>query len=254
MRIQKVVYRDKGSGQKICFDNRFLYVESIDTTGLSGVHITEELVGVNGQQTIGHRLGARVIPCSFALNNRIGDKRIYELIVSMFNPLRDGILTVCTGSEEFSIDVYPQNVPVFQKQTVPYITKWTVDFSADYPLWRVGMRKEIYLKGPSTTFRSGSLLDLPVEIYFRPDYPSTPFNINGRGFTIRAYDNKSSGVTVNSRTFEVTDDSGNNVNYLIDAAAPLDEFFLKYGENTIFCPEYNDVSVHYYNLTLGVYD
>ena len=106
-------------GQEIVFDNRTFFLESIDMTGTSGIHTVESLAMTDGQVTLGHHLGAKTIPCSFAWKDVRDDRWMQEHLPALFNPLIGGTLTVRTREETYSIDCYPTDVPVFKREAVP---------------------------------------------------------------------------------------------------------------------------------------
>lgn len=242
----KTVIWENDKGLKAVFDNRRLFVESIDMTGTAGIHIVESLAFSDGQATIAHQLGAKTIPCSFALADKKGDMWLRQHLPLFFDPATEGTLTVYSGTDEYSIRCYPQSIPVFKRDAVPYVWRFDVDFVADFPYWSRG-RKTIELEGHTTVVRSFSPFDTPVKISF-PASNATPFKINGDGFTLSSCEYP---LIVDTKDFSVRDTQGNDRNNYIDATAPLDKIKLRYGQNTIFCPQYSGVSVSYDILSMG---
>lgn len=242
----KTVIWKNDKGLKAVFDNRRLFVESIDMTGSTGIHTVESLAFSDGQTTIAHQLGAKTIPCSFALADKKGDMWLRQHLPLFFDPKTEGTLTVYSGTEQYSIRCYPQNIPVFKRDAVPYVWRFDVDFVADFPYWSRGKRS-IQLAYYSTAVKSSSPFDTPVRIAF-PAGSATPFEINGKGCTIASRDVP---VVIDTKDFSVRDAQGNDKNYLIDATAPLDEMYLKYGDNNIFCPVYTGVEVSFDILSMG---
>lgn len=244
--MKKRVIWKNDIGMEIVFDNRRLFFESIDMTGTAGVHTVESLASSDGQTTLAHQIGAKTIPCSFALMDRYGDRWLQKNLPLFFSPAIDGTLIVDTESDRYTIRCYPQNIPVFKRSEVPYIWRFDVDFVADFPYWSMGKRT-LELEYPTTVIESASPIKTPVKISF-PTNGATPFNINGKGFTLL---NCESPLTVDTRDFSVRDAQGIDRNNYIDATAPLDKIFLRYGENMIFCPNYQGVVISYDILSMG---
>ena len=66
MNGRKTAVWEDALGQRIVFDNKTFFLESIDMTGTSGVNTVENLAFADGQKTIKRKLGAKTIPCSFS--------------------------------------------------------------------------------------------------------------------------------------------------------------------------------------------
>ena len=243
--MKTVIWKPDGR-QELKLDNRRLFVESIDMTGTAGIHTVEALAFSDGQETIAHQLGAKTIPCSFALSDRTGDRWLRENLPLFFDPSKEGTLTVLSGTERYTIRCYPQNVPVFKRDSVPYVWRFDVDFVADFPYWSRGRRTE-QLTAAVTTVVSDSPFDTPITISFPANNP-TPFNINDYGFTLKSC---TVPLIVDTRDFSVKDAQGNDKNNFIDALAPLNRMRIRYGENTIFCPEYSGVEMSFDILSMG---
>lgn len=253
MNVKKVIYRNS-LGQEVVFDNKILFCESIDMTGNSGIHTTETLAFADGQVTTAHQLGAKTIPCSFALKDADRDIWLRDRLAAVFNPLVSGVLTVYDRENKYEIDVYPQNVPVFTKdKKVAFVWRWNVDFVADYPYWRVGVRHTIPLTHNSTkVIYNPCSVELPLEIDLKGRCTVAVSGGTERYFYIEPHpDGKS--VTVNTKTYKITDESGNNVNYLIDANREIDKITLLPGENTVTFLSDNDGTMSYYHLSTGVF-
>lgn len=239
MRGRKNVAWRNSCGQEIVFNNIDLFVESIDMTGTAGIHTVESLAGADGQVTIGHNLGAKTIPCSFALKDKTGTR--LENLAQMFRP-EIGLLTVTTADEHvYRIDCYPQNIPTFKRDSgVPYVWRFDVDFIADKPLWRKGSEIEVLwsdlpLISGLHTIQSICVYDIPPKIHFPATNHAVTFNIqNGalKRFTLKKHEDFA--VLVNTDDFSVTNAStGANVNNLLDPTAELDDIRIKYGNNAI---------------------
>lgn len=247
--LKKVKYRNS-LGQEVIFDNKIFFCERIDMTGTSGVHTSDTLAFSDGQITTNHQLSPKTIPCDFAFKDKNNDVWARLRLAEIFNPTINGILTVYSQDTIYKIDVYPQDFPTFTPDsTVPYVYRWSVDFIADYPYWRVGSEKTIELISAIFKFNSRCSVNIPVTIYF-PANVSTPFNINGKGFTLRSCEVP---LFVNTKDFSVKNADGINFNNKIDAETELDNIFLKFGENIIFCPQFTGVKLSYQNLSVGVF-
>lgn len=246
MRGEKNVIYENALGQRIVFDNKKLFIESIDMTGNTGIHAVESLAFADGQTSVYHQLGAKTIPCSFALKNINIDMYTKLYLESIFNPNISGTLTVITKNDIYRIDCRPQDVPTF-KRDGRLVYRFDVDFVADFPYWQKGAEIPLSLSAVETYVYSNNPIDLPMKIIF-PAGEATPFGVNGRGFTLKSHDFP---ITVNTQNLRVTNASGQNCNQYIDATAPLDEISFKFGKNRIFCPVYSGVQIFYYDLSLG---
>lgn len=243
MRGDKIAVYENALHQKIVFDNKFLFLESIDMTGTAGVHTAESLAFADGQVTISRQLAAKTIPCSFAFKNVKDDFYTKRRLEQIFNPKISGTLTVYTQKNKYQIDVYPQNVPTFQRDKVKYVYRFDVDFVADYPYWRVGDEQEII----GNSFKSANPLDIPLKIYYPADESTIYVTVNSKGFYLSA---RNFPVWVNTQNYTVTDENGNNCSQYISASHDIDEIFLKYGSNSIGRSNRN-VRIFYQNLSLG---
>ena len=250
--MKKVFYQN-ALGQKIFFDNKTLFCESIDMLGNSAVHASETLALSDGQVTLSHQLAPKTIPCSFAFKNRNPyDKQILE---SIFNPLISGTLTVYTDSNVYQIDCYPQNVPTFKRDAVPYVYRFDVDFVADFPYWRVGQKHSMTFNWGNTIYTSQCPFNLPIEIQFPPFEAGIVFIVNNVGFQLSPRDKI---VTVNTQNFSVRDNNGNNcMNYVVTNGNGyvFDKVFLRYGRNSIYVSStvspIDDIQVSFYDLSFG---
>ena len=246
MRGEKNVIYENALGQRLVFDNKLLFIESLDMTGNSGIHAVENLAFADGQTSVYHQLAAKTIPCSFALKNINLDTYTKLYLESIFNPKLSGTLTVITKKDIYRIECRPQNVPSF-KRDGRRVYRFDVDFVADFPYWQKGAEIPLTLSAYETFVYSNNPIDLTMKIVF-PAGEATPFGVNGKGFTLKSYDFQ---ITVNTQNFRVTNASGQNCNQYIDAAASLDNVYFRFGKNRIFCPVYSNVQIFYYDLSLG---
>ena len=246
MRGEKNVIYENSFGQRIEFDNKKLFIENIDMMGNTGIHATESLAFADGQTSVYHKLGAKTIPCSFALKNVDLDFYTKLYLEGIFNPNISGTLTVITKKDIYKIECRPQDVPAF-KRDGKFVYRFDVDFVADFPYWQKGAEISLTLSTAETFVYSNNPIELPMKIVFPAD-EATPFGVNGKGFTLKNHDFQ---ITVNTQNFKVTNSSGQNCNQYIDAAAPIDEMSFKFGQNRIFCPIYSGVQIFYYDLSLG---
>lgn len=245
-------------GQEIVFDNRTFFLESIDMTGTSGIHTVESLAMTDGQVTLGHHLGAKTIPCSFAWKDVRDDRWMQEHLPALFNPLIGGTLTVRTREETYSIDCYPTDVPVFKREAVPYVRRWTVDFVADTPYWRKGTKRNVLLSDlPLENGKRLLMSRCPFEIapdIYLPASGDLWLAINGKGFSVSDHEEP---IIIKTGTLEVAAaDNGQDCSYLIDAQYDIDRLRISYGKNAIICwllsgGSPNGVSLSYYHLSMG---
>lgn len=247
MRGEKNVIYENSLGQRLVFDNRQLFIEYIDMIGTTGIHAAESLASADGQTSVYHQLGAKTIPCSFALKNINLDEYTKLCIESIFSPKLSGTLTVITKNDVYKIECRPQNVPTFKRDEVKFVYRFDVDFVADFPYWQKGAEISLSLSAGETFVYSNNPIDLPMKIVF-PAGSATLFNVNGRGFNLRKH---TMPLTVNTQNFKVTNAAGQNKNQYIDATAQLDEVYFHFGENKIICSPFNNVQIFYYNLSLG---
>lgn len=262
MRGNKTAIYRNSLGRELIFDNcGQLYLESIDMTGVSGIHTVESLAGADGQQTIESHLAARTIPCSFALLDPDNNGWIRRELAQIFSPLLNGTLTVYTKFDKYEIDVRPTNNPVFRMGEVDCVWRFDVDFVADYPLWRVGAPqvRTVPIVSISTStetiIRSDCAADIPPDIIV-PAYQSSIALLQERRSCFylgaRNYD-----VKINTRDFRVTKLSdGSNCSQLIDSNYDLSAIRLKYGDNTFkaFCTSGSGgqaIEFRYSRLSLG---
>ena len=246
-------------GQSIGFDNRYLFIEYIDMTGITGVHTVESLAFADGQRTIRHQLGAKVIPCSFAFRNVTDDDYMKKYLTRMFCPLLSGTLTVYTRTNEYQIKCYPLNEPTFQRDKVPYVWRFDVDFAADLPYWKAGTKKvkavaDIPFKDYNRILYSGCPFDIAPEILLPASDTTVLFQLYPQGstsksFTIKPHDYP---VRVITQSFDVVNDlTKEDCSQLIDATAELDEICIRYGNNIVSVSPDNGVTLEYYNLSMG---
>ena len=245
-------------GQEIVFDNRTFFLESIDMTGTSGIHTVESLAMTDGQVTLGHHLGAKTIPCSFAWKDVRDDRWMQEHLPALFNPLIGGTLTVRTREETYSIDCYPTDVPVFKREAVPYVRRWTVDFVADTPYWRKGTKRNVLLsdlplENGNRLLMSRCPFEIAPDIYL-PASGDLWLAINGKGFSVSDHEEP---IIIKTGAFEVAAaDNGQDRSYLIDEQYDIDCLRISYGKNAITCGlrsggSPNGVSLSYYHLSMG---
>lgn len=248
MRGDKNVIYENSLGQRLVFDNRQLFIEYIDMIGTTGIHAAESLASADGQTSVYHQLGAKTIPCSFALKNINLDDYTKLYLESIFNPKLSGTLTVITKNDVYKIECRPQNFPTFKRDEVKFVYRFDVDFVADFPYWQKGAEIPLTLTNAETLVYSNNNIDLPMKIVFPASVSTTLFNVNGKGFTLKKHD---ISLIINTQNFKVTNANGQNCNQYIDAAAQLDEVYFKYGQNKIICSPFLDVRIFYYNLSLG---
>ena len=252
------VYRNE-LGQELVMDNRTIFLESIDMTGGSGVHVSEGLAGADGQVTVDSRLSAKTIPCKIALYDRQRDDFLRSRVADILSPLLSGTLTVYTRSAKYSIDVRPQDSPTFTRESLR-VWKFNVDFVADFPYWRLGEELPVPLTAANTVFFSDCVFDLPVRISF-PANLSTQFGFQWsrtgavntwsqqKGFSVSS---GNPAMIVDTKSCTVKTAEGVSCNQYIDASAPLNVMKIRHGYNKIYCLSgYDSVTVTYYRLSQG---
>lgn len=250
------VYRNE-LGQEVIIDNWAILLEKIDMTGTTGVHTAEGLAGADGQYTVESRLGAKTIPCSFAIHGRRCDALVKEWLAQVFSPLLSGVLTVYTKRNKYSIDVKPQDAPSFERdQTAPYIWRFDVDFVADFPYWRMGEELSTGIVQSTTTIVSDCVHELPLRVYFPvpASNESMLFVLNDKGFSVSSTiggTRRDFPIWVDTKNCTVTDADGNNTNQWVDETAPLNVMKLHYGTNTVGSYLATGYTVYYYKLSLG---
>ncbi len=248
MKGNKILIYKPAAGMEFIADNRGIYLESIDMTGLSGIHTVQSLAFSNGQHTVRSQLGAKTIPCSFAFWDKNDDFYLRENIAGIFSPLQSGTLRVITRTAEYEIECRPQNIPVFNRDSgVPEIWRFDVDFVSDDPLWKKGPELRLTLaNGDNETINTGTIVsnptpfDLPIVIHRPADMGATAFKIgtvsNGTytmrtSFTIPAADNKELYIYTDS--LRIVDAQGVDCSSGMDPATLYSSFYLAPGLNRI---------------------
>ena len=248
MRGDKTVIYENSLHQKAIFNQKYLFCESIDMTGTTGVHFTEQPALADGQAIVFSKLSAKTVPCSFAFKNTQNDNFTKTMLENIFNPKISGTLTVITKNHTYKLDVRPQNQPSFKRDTVKFVYRFDVDFVSASSLWQMDSEISIPLTAAETTLLSENPHDLPIKIVFPNCNSSTLFNVNGKGFTLKPH---TMPLTVDTQNFSVRDVNGANQNQYIDATAQLDEVYIRFGENKIICSPFADVQIFYYQLSNG---
>lgn len=245
-------------GRELVFDNRTLFIESIDMTGASGLHTVESLLGADGQTTIDSVLQAKTIPCEFALKDTSGNGWLRRELADIFSPKLGGVLTVWTRFGRYEIDVRPKDNPSFKQDSEnDFVYRWSVDFVADFPYWRYGDEHTVTLTaGQDVVVRSNCIYDIAPKIYF----PATDYNSlikQGGRVCVSIYAHPNTDIKLDTLTFRITNaQTGENCNNLVDASNDLSNIRLKYGTNA-FNFSYNSNAdttsalMTYYNLSQG---
>lgn len=171
MRGKKNMRFRNALGQEVVFDNRTLFLESIDMLGTPGIHTTESLAGADGQRTVSHQLGAKTVPCGLAIRD-VGDVEwIKRRLTEVFFPKLNGTMTVQTLFGTYKINCYPANVPSFRMAENDGVWRFDVDFVADYPYWKKGKERTLAFPDASTfslTYTSDCPYEICPEVYFPP--------------------------------------------------------------------------------------
>lgn len=248
MRGDKTIIYENSLHQKAIFNQKYLFCESIDMTGTTGVHFTEQPALADGQAIVFSKLSAKTVPCSFAFKNTQNDGFTKTMLENIFDPKCSGTLTVITKNHTYKLGVRPQNQPTFKRDMVKFIYRFDVDFVSESSLWKMDSEITVPLTAAETTLLSENPHDLPIKIVFPNCNSSTLFNVNGKGFTLKPH---IMPLTVDTQNFSVRDVNGANQNQYIDATAQLDEVYFRFGENKIICSPFADVQIFYYQLSNG---
>lgn len=265
MRQPKKVKWKNALGQEMFFDNRVFFCEYIDMTGTAGVHTVESLAAADGQTTTGHQLGAKTIPCTFAWKDRQNDSFMHRHLVSIFSSLAEGTMTVTTESDTYRINCYPQNIPVFKRDAnVPYVWRWDVDFTADFPYWRRGTEQSVSLDSNATLITSDCPFDIPPVICVPANDSPIVLMTQHRCTSGDSWSDQTPAFTVSPRnypvwidvqTMKVTKADGTKCDQVIDVRAAIDRALISYGQNYFVCTgtftSENRPTVSYYRLSAG---
>ena len=250
-----MIYRNS-LGQEVVFDNRVLYLEAIDMIGTPGIHTAESLAMSDGQRTIRHQLGAKTIPCSFAVKDVGNVEWLKHKLTEVFFPKLTGTMTVITMYGRYEIDCYPLNVPTFRMAENDGVWRFDVDFVADDPYWRKGGEHVMTLTDThSQTLQSYCPFDIyPVlefpaynndlGIAFRNSQGENAVYVEDHNFPIR--------LTIKPFSMINTSTGANCTNYL-QTSKNIGRIVIRYGTNTItrFTGSVSGVVLRYYDLSMG---
>lgn len=231
---KNMIYRN-ALGQKVVFDNHVLYLEAIDMIGTPGVHTIESLAGADGQRTVSHQLGAKPIPCSFALKD-VGDVEwIKRRLTEVFFPKLNGTMTVQTLFGTYKINCYPANVPSFRMAENDGVWRFDVDFIADYPYWKKDKERSLTFPDASThslTYKSSCPFEICPEVYF-PPYSNgyTVLSINNRTIAVVAHDFPIRLTT--ERFGMINTQTGESCTNYLSPSEDIGNLRIRYGTNTI---------------------
>lgn len=259
MGIKKIRYTNS-LGVSIDFDNKKLFCENMDLTGMPGTFSVDAFAYTNGQITTSRSIGGRTIPCSFALVDRNDDESLRNKLAAAFSPLLTGTLRIQTGNDMhgnvYEIDVYSSAVPVFKRDSgVWYVWRWDVNFVADYPFFRKHRPNIVRLSERETVVASYSTIDVPIKITF-PQTAQFRNVTTGTGFNVRAAEGHPFPITVDTAAFTITDSNGDDAGSAVSISDDISRVLLIPGNNTIQC-DWNDhtdpVVLEYPELSLGVF-
>lgn len=234
MRGKKNMRFRNALGQEIFFDNRTLFLESIDMLGTPGIHTIESLAGADGQRTVSHQLGAKTIPCGLAIKD-VGDVEwIKRRLTEVFFPKLNGTMTVQTLSNTYQINCYPINVPSFRMAENDGVWRFDVDFVADYPYWKKGKKRPLTFPDNSTvlTYKSSCPFEICPEVYF-PAYitGSTVLSVNGKAIAVDAHDFPIKLTT--ERFGMINTQTGESCTNYLSPSEDIGNLRIRYGTNTI---------------------
>ena len=268
MKGNKILIYKPAAGMEFIADNRGIYLESIDMTGLSGIHTVQSLAFSNGQHTVRSQLGAKTIPCSFAFWDKNDDFYLRENIAGIFSPLQSGTLRVITRTAEYEIECRPQNVPVFNRDSgVPEIWRFDVDFVSDDPLWKKGPELRLTLAngGTGTLVSNPTPFDLPIVIHKPASMASSTFEIgtvvNGtytqrRSFNIpliQQYEGED--LYIYTDDLRIVNAQGDDCSPGMDPSVLYSSFYLSPGVNRVLVSaaggESEHLDIRYRHLSAG---
>lgn len=253
LRIKKVIFKNC-YGEEIAFGKKFpLYVEKINTFGITGRFTSDSIIGSPGQYTAFLGDSGKTITAEFAYWNRLRDDMTLRKIERVFTPLKTGLLTVFDEDDMiYTIEAYPNSMPVFQRSGS--VLKWSVNFQADYPYWEKGY-EDIVTEVPQNTvtavYNPGMIPVSPVLILPQSRPSRTISKTSGQAASFSVDSSPDNVLTINTRDFTVVDENGNNKNNLLYASAALDEFFLEPGVNYLYCIQ-SSFTVKFKELAAGV--
>lgn len=256
--IKQVKYQNS-SGFSLAFENRKpYYLEKIDGVGLKANIAAEELAFADGQKTVFKKFGARTVPVDFAvwLTEKDEQTDVLDYLISLFNPLDDGVLTLVNDKGAFSIECCPAEIPTFNRGNVGSVYRFTVDFVCDYPYFtQLGELNETITAGTPARIISNSVPDTPVRIYI-PDCTGgatvTLSNRNGSAkIKVLEY---TTPVFIDTKDFtaKAVNSGGYDISNKIDVSSGIEDFKLCYGKNEISISGTDTAYISWNKLVLGV--
>lgn len=212
------------------------------------------LIDGSGTKTTSLYLAGRSIPCRFKLVDPDGDADLRERVVRILSPLIEGELEVQTENATYTIKCRPTEMSVFKRTDVFYVWSWETTFYADYPLWQRGsiMHEAKTVMSSNVTVYSSSGVEVPLRIRF---YESAYFqNVTQQtriGF--QSFPQGTQWIEVDTRTYAVTDNLGNDRSNCIDPDYNIGTVRLLPGNNVIFCTAgTGKVLMMWHDYALGV--
>lgn len=260
-----MIYRN-ALGQEVVFDNRVLYLEAIDMIGTPGIHAVEGLAGSDGQRTISHQLGAKTIPCSFAVKDVGNVEWLKNRLTEVFFPKLSGTMTVETMYSHYEIECYPLNVPTFKMAENDGVWRFDVDFSADYPYWRVGAERVVTIGSGDVdsgrllkTFKSDCPYDIHPTIIFPANSRGIVMNIaspneSRAGFNIEPHDDFAIRLVSGPKFSMINTSTGASCTNYISASVSVGELLIKYGDNIVtvyYDGTIPELTISYHDLSMG---
>lgn len=247
---RKTVIYTNCYGQEIFFDNRVFFCEEIKLSGGAAKYSSLALSYSDGQVTSGY--GAEPLPIHFRFSffDRQNNEYLRNRLMDVFTPTEPGVLKIYTENEVYSIDVHLTARPEI-KRTGRRVYTGEADFTADFPYFRKGVRmSEITTDDTHTEIISRSPVKLfPVITFFGGARIRN--DTTGSGFSVSKYFGSAEYITVDTNTFKVRDNNGNDVNYLIAGNEDIGDVFLMPGENDIYCTRSGTV-IRWWELRGGI--
>ena len=226
-------------------------LEGIDGCSIDAVIISEGLAGQSGQVTIERTLPGRAITLQLSAVLPYENHRqdMLDEILAVFDPTLDGKLRIITKNADFEIDCYPMSVPLPEKTAVGYKYNFEVKLFADDPFFKRGAEISKQFTENYNYIHSRSTVHVPMKVIFPAGY-SGPFSVNGVGTTMMGYN----GIRIlDTSDASLVDEQGNDVSQFMNCTAEMDQTYLKYGKNLVFCMQNSGaVELRYYEYALGV--
>lgn len=175
----------------------FYCLTPFDGSSVGSRSVTNTAIGVDGQETSGITLSPRTIICNLGIVAYNGKGTSYDYtclrqlqneVTRIMNPLNTGTLTRVNSYGTYKINARPSETPKFEK--LPGAAcRFTVNFIADYPLWKSSKPK---------------VFEIPTEgtfDFYNSSGAAVPFILSGSAlaYSTFALKNLTTGQALSSR-------------------------------------------------------